>query len=155
MFNDRDLTILGIGALAAIACLFLPFSFAIKIILGTLVLALFMALALVRFGRDRVSLEVWLRRRIKYAMTPRQHVYHQRDNAAPVAAAPAPEAKQASQQTGQPEAQPDYADLKPVRAAWDEIGVYPLVTAFLVVVGAYFVYWLAVGGAKELSIFFT
>ena len=50
MFNDRDLGILGAGALLAVLCLFLPFSFVGKVVVGFLVLVGFMALALLRAG---------------------------------------------------------------------------------------------------------
>src|SRR5258706_12419268 len=68
MFNDRDLGILGAGALLAILCLFLPLSFTGKVVIGFLVLVGFMALALLRLGPDRVPLEVWLTRRFRYSM---------------------------------------------------------------------------------------
>jgi hypothetical protein len=38
MFNNRDLGILGAGALLAILCLFLPLSFTGKVVIGFLVL---------------------------------------------------------------------------------------------------------------------
>ena len=63
MFNDRDLGVLGAGALAAVLCLFLPFSFIGKVVTGFLVLVIFMVAALMRLGPDRVPLEVWLVRR--------------------------------------------------------------------------------------------
>jgi hypothetical protein len=44
--------------------------------------------------------------------------------------------------------------LHPIDLAWNEVGVYPLLTALLGVVGVYFVVWLANGGAEELSIWF-
>ena len=44
--------------------------------------------------------------------------------------------------------------MRPVNLAWDEVGVYPLLTALLGVVGAYFAVWLANGGAEELSLWF-
>lgn len=67
MFNDRDLRILGTGALLAVLCLFLPFSFA-KSGGWLSCLIAFMALALLRLGPDRVPTEVWLTRRFRYAM---------------------------------------------------------------------------------------
>jgi len=60
MFNDRDLGILGGGALLAVLCLFLPLPFVGKVVIGFLVLVGFMALALLRLGPDRVPPEVWL-----------------------------------------------------------------------------------------------
>jgi hypothetical protein len=44
--------------------------------------------------------------------------------------------------------------MRPVDLAWDEVGVYPLLTALLGVVGVYFAVWLANGGAEELSLWF-
>ena len=44
--------------------------------------------------------------------------------------------------------------LRPVDLAWNEIGVYPLLTALLGVVGVYFVVWLYQGGAAELALWF-
>jgi hypothetical protein len=42
----------------------------------------------------------------------------------------------------------------PLALAFEEVGVYPLVTLFLAVLGAYFVYWLAQGGAEQLGLIF-
>src|SRR3990172_11998559 len=77
MFNDRDLGILGAGALLAVLCLFLPFSFVGKVVIGFLVLVGFMALALLRLGPDRVPPEVWLMRRFRYAHQTRKYVNQQ------------------------------------------------------------------------------
>ena len=77
MFNDRDLGILGAGALLAVLCLFLPLSFTGKVVIGFLVLVGFMALALLRLGPDRVPPEVWLMRRFRYSMQTRQYVNQQ------------------------------------------------------------------------------
>lgn len=77
MFNDRDLGILGAGALLAVLCLFLPFSFVGKVVVGFLVLVGFMALALLRLGPDRVPPEVWIARRFRYSMQTKQYVNQQ------------------------------------------------------------------------------
>ena len=77
MFNDRDLGILGAGALLAVLCLFLPLSFTGKVVIGFLVLVGFMALALLRLGPDRVPPEVWMMRRFRYSMQTRQYVNQQ------------------------------------------------------------------------------
>jgi len=45
-------------------------------------------------------------------------------------------------------------NLRPLDLAWNEIGVYPLLTALLGVVGVYFVVWLYQGGAAELALWF-
>ena len=44
--------------------------------------------------------------------------------------------------------------LRPIDLAWNEVGVYPLLTALLGVLGVYFAVWLANGGAEELSLLF-
>jgi len=77
MFNNRDLGILGGGAMLAVLCLFLPLSFVGKVVIGFLVLVAFMALALLRLGPDRVPPEVWLKRRFRYAWQTRQYVNQQ------------------------------------------------------------------------------
>ena len=150
MFNDRDLGILGAGALLAVLCLFLPFSFVGKVVVGFLVLVAFMALALLRLGPDRVPPEVWLTRRFRYAMQTRQYV-NQQTESRKTESGPTPKQK------------PDYnapsfsahTVMQPVGMAWNEIGVYPLLTVLLGVVGVYFTVWLANGGAEEISLWFT
>lgn len=157
MFNDRDLGILGAGALLAVLCLFLPFSFAGKVVIGFLVLVGFMALALLRLGPDRVPPEVWLTRRFRYAMQTRQYVNQQ-------TATRKTESVQGSQKQKpeRPTFEREYPApafnaqpvMRPVDLAWNEVGVYPLLTALLGVVGVYFAVWLANGGAEELSLWF-
>ena len=46
MFDDRDLGVLGAGALLSVLCLLLPFSFAGKVALGCVVLVGFMSVEL-------------------------------------------------------------------------------------------------------------
>jgi hypothetical protein len=161
MFNDRDLGILGAGALLAILCLFLPLSFTGKVVIGFLVLIGFMALALLRMGPDRVPLEVWLTRRFRYSMQTRQYVNQQNTTRKTEPIPPTQEQFQPEQSTVEPiYAAPSFkpsssqSTVHPVHLAWDEIGVYPLLTAFLSVVGIYFIVWLANGGAEEISIWF-
>jgi hypothetical protein len=149
MFNNRDLGILGGGALLAVLCLFLPLSFVGKVVIGFLVLVAFMALALLRLGPDRVPPEIWLKRRFRYAWQTRQYVNQQtetrrsQDKDAP---AEKPKEKRPAFDT--------QTILMPIHFAWDEVGIYPLLTALLGVVGTYFSVWLAKGGAEELSIWF-
>jgi hypothetical protein len=45
--------------------------------------------------------------------------------------------------------------MRPVDLAWNEVGVYPLLTALLGVLGIYFTVWLANGGAQEISFWLT
>ncbi len=153
MFNDRDLGILGAGALLAVLCLFLPFSFVGKIVIGVLVLVGFMVVALLRLGPDRVPPEVWLMRRVRYSMQARQYV-NQHTTSRRVKSTPAamtkPEHPARSQTT--PIFMPGV--VRPVDLAWGEVGVYPLLTALLGVLGTYFLFWLSRGGAEQLAIWF-
>lgn len=159
MFNNRDLGILGAGALLAILCLFLPLSFTGKVVVGFLVLVGFMALALLRLGPDRVPPEVWLMRRFRYSMQTRQYVNQQA--ATRKAEGNPSQPKQKPQRPMERERPaPSYPPqavqptMRPVDLAWNEVGVYPLLTVLLGVVGIYFAVWLANGGAQELSIWF-
>lgn len=159
MFNDRDLGILGAGALLAVLCLFLPLSFTGKVVMGLLVLVGFMALALLRLGPDRVPPEVWLARRFRYSMQTRQYVNQQKATKKTEANPSSPKQKvgrpslRSEQQA--PVFDPNAVHTRPIDLAWNEVGVYPLLTILLGVVGIYFVVWLAGGGAQELSIWFT
>lgn len=168
MFNNRDISILGGGALLAILCLFLPLPFAGKVVVGFLVLVGFMALALLRLGPDRVPPEVWLSRRFRYSMQTRRYVNQQAasrraesvqpprqpvERKAEPSLRPKAESAPFERPSPTPTAQP-HVILHPLDLAWSEVGVYPLLTAFLGVVGAYFAFWLAQGGAQELSLWF-
>jgi hypothetical protein len=149
MFNNRDLYILGGGALLAVLCLFLPLSFAGKVVVAFLVLIGFMVFALLRLGPDRVPPEVWMMRRFRYAMQTRQYVNQQGTSR-----------RSSSEETSRKDSKfPSFGHaassvIQPIDLAWNEIGVYPLLTALLGVVGIYFSVWLANGGAEELSIWF-
>ncbi len=152
MFNNRDLSILGAGALLAILCLFLPLSFTGKVVIGFLVLVGFMALALLRLGPDRVPPEVWLTRRFRYSLQTRQYVNQQ--TATRKTDGGAQEPKRPTERERSAPAQQPQAAMRPIDLAWSEVGVYPLLTALLGVVGIYFTVWLAGGGAQELSVWF-
>ena len=160
MFNDRDLGILGAGALLAVLCLFLPFSFAGKVVVGFLVLVGFMALALLRLGPDRVPPEVWLTRRFRYSMQTRQYVNQQTATRKTESVQPSQKQKPERPLKERPTIEhsaPSFSApsvVHPIDLAWNEVGVYPLLTALLGVVGVYFAVWLANGGAEELSLWF-
>ena len=149
MFNNRDLSILGAGALLAVLCLFLPLSFVGKVVVGFLVLVAFMALALLRLGPDRVPPETWLKRRFRYVVQTRHYVNQQM-------ATRRTGSENGSKQSSKHKVPSFTAEtiLQPIDWAWDEVGIYPLLTALLAVVGVYFSVWLANGGAEELSIWF-
>ena len=158
MFNNRDLGILGAGALLAILCLFLPLSFTGKVVIGFLVLVGFMALALLRLGPDRVPPEVWLMRRFRYARQTRQYV-NQQTATKKVEVHPVSPKQKVKRPATRPEQPRPIFDsnavhTRPIDLAWNEVGIYPLLTILLGVVGIYFAVWLANGGAQELSIWF-
>ena len=171
MFNDRDLAILGAGAIGAVLCLLLPIPFAAKAIAGILVLTTFMTLALLRLGPDRVPLEEWARRRIRYQRSARLYAYQrpQAEAAQPPPApvetpAPAPPAEPlpvepASVSAPTPPMPARALGLRPLSLDTSgvgvppAVGVYPLLTVFLAVVGLYFVVWLAGGGGEEIARF--
>ena len=158
MFNDRDLGILGAGALLAVLCLFLPLSFTGKVVIGFLVLVSFMALALLRLGPDRVPPEVWLTRRFRYSMQTRQYV-NQQAASKKTEADPSPKQKVERPSTRHEQPAPVFdsnaVPTRPINLAWNEVGVYPLLTVLLGVVGIYFTVWLANGGAQELAFWFV
>ena len=41
--------------------------------------------------------------------------------------------------------------MKPVTLAWEEVGVYRLVTVLLAVIGLYFIFWLVQGGTGQIG----
>ncbi|MCL4269961.1 MAG: hypothetical protein KJZ72_10475 [Anaerolineales bacterium] len=159
MFNNRDLGILGTGALLAVLCLFLPLSFTGKVVIGFLVLVGFMALALLRLGPDRVPPEVWLMRRFRYSMQTRQYVNQQTATKKAEANPPSPKQKVERPSPKHEQPSPIYdtnaVHTHPIDLAWNEVGVYPLLTVLLGVVGIYFAVWLANGGAQELAFWFV
>jgi len=159
MFKDRDIAILGTGALLAVlAALILPFSLAWKVIPSFLILFSFMLLALLRLGPDRVTLEEWIKRRIQYRLRARRYVYQQpaaptRQENRQTEASLLPEPPAPLGETQQPRhaTRRRPASVSPVGLAFDEVGIYPLLTVFLAVVGVWFAIWVAQGGGVELS----
>jgi hypothetical protein len=137
MFNDRDLGILGAGALGAILCLMLPWSFGVKVTVAVLILVIFMALAFVRLGGDRLTLEQHLKRQLLFAFQPRRYSYFP---------------KAAKSNVAKPAAISSRAAMSPVTFKLDDTGLYWLMTAWLVVIGAYVVYWAYfLDGAKDAA----
>ena len=95
MFNDRDLSILGVGAVAAILCLMLPWTFAVKVAVAVVILIVAMALAFTRMGADRLTLEQYLKRQLIFRFQPRKYSYFQKEKA-PARGAPATTTQQRS-----------------------------------------------------------
>jgi len=126
MFNDRDLGILGAGALGAILCLMLPWSFGAKVTVAVLILVAFMVLAFFRLGGDRLTLEQYLKRQLIFAFQPRRYSYFP---------------KAAKRNKAKPGVEAACPAVRPIAFRLDETGVYWLMTVWLVVIGAYVLYW--------------
>lgn len=155
MFRDRDLFLLGAGALLSAFCLLLPLAFVGKLVAGVLTLVGFMALALLRLGPDRITVEEWLRRRLRFWLSPRRFVYHRPGWKLPPRRASTPRAAAEAPAAPGPQSYPmPQASFRPVALVLPESGIYPLVTVLLAVLGVYFVAWLAQGGAGEIATFF-
>jgi hypothetical protein len=139
MFNDRDLGILGAGALGAILCLRLPWSFGAKVTVAILILVIFMALALVRLGGDRLNLEQYLKRQLVFAFQPRRYSYF-------------PKAAKSNVSSAKPSAESTRPMISPIAFKLDDTGLYWLMTVWLVVIGAHVVYWAYfLGGTKDAA----
>lgn len=139
MFNDRDLGILGAGALGAILCLMLPWSFGAKVTIAILILVIFMAVALVRLGGDRLTLEQYLKRQLLFAFHPRRYSYF-------------PKATKSNVSVVKRNVESVRPAIQPIAFTLNEIGVYWLMTIWLVVIGMYVLYWAYfLGGAREAA----
>jgi len=138
MQDNRQLYILGAGGFFAIVCLLPSWNFIFKMILATLILAGAMALALVRCGQDRIPLEEYLWRQIRYRSGTWRYSYRgSRDRYAP---APLPVSRPAPP-----------VSLAPVVIDWEGTNVYFLLTIWLAVLGIYFSVWLYAGGSVDLA----
>ena len=139
MFNDRDLGILGAGALGAILCLMLPWSFGVKVTVAVLLLVIFMALAFLRLGGDRLTLEQYLKRQILFAVQPRRYSYFRK----------APKSTVSSPKPGVELAR---SVIRPIAFQLNDVGWYWLMTVWLMVISAYVLYWAYfLDGANEAA----
>jgi len=159
MFKDRDLFLLGAGALLSALCLLLPVAFAGKLVAGVATLVGFMALAFLRLGPDRIPLETWLLRRLRYWLSPHRFVYHRPGWKVrpPARRGGAPEKAEVAAAAAPGKRSPGglhLADRFAVALALPKSGIYPLVSVWLAVLGLYFVAWLAQGGAQEIAAVF-
>ena len=139
MFNDRDLGVLGGGALGAILCLMLPWSFAAKVTVAVVLLVISMALAFARFGPDRLTLEQYLKRQLIFRFQPRRYSYFKKGE--PNQTSTIPLLRDARRPV-----------IGPITFRMDETGLYWLMTAWLAVIGSYVVYWAQyLGGMKQAA----
>jgi hypothetical protein len=142
MFNDRDLSILGAGAVAAILCLMLPWTFAVKVAVAVVILVTAMALAFARMGADRLTLEQYLKRQIIFRFQPRKYSDFQREKT------PARDVPPAAQR--QSDVSPS---LGPLTLNFNERGLYWLMTVWLVVISVYVLYWAHFLGGLDQAAF--
>lgn len=142
MFNDRDLSILGTGAVAAILSLMLPWTFAVKVAVAVVVLVLAMALAFARMGADRLTLEQYLKRQLVFRFQPRKYSYFQKEKA-PTRGA----------RTGGPQWPVVRPSFRPFALDLTEKGLYWLMTVWLIVVGTYVLYWAHFLGGLDQAAF--
>ena len=141
MFNDRDLTILGAGALGAILCLMLPWTFAAKVVVAVLVLTVAMALAFARFGLDRLTLEQYLKRQLVFAFQPRRYSYFNKSKAVAV-----------NKTAAQPVTNISAPQVRPLSFNLDDKGMYWLMLVWMIVIGAYVLYWAySTDGLKDAA----
>ena len=85
--NDRDLGIIGAGAFLTVLCLLINWPFVFRIVIGLLILVVFMIVALMRVGPDRVTLEEFMARRFRSSIRPRRFSYRGQGTG-PASAAP-------------------------------------------------------------------
>jgi len=174
-FKDRALTIIGVGAFLTVLCLLFKWPFVARIVVGLIVLVVSMVIAVMRLGDDNLPIEQYLARRLSWSSKPRKFSYSidQKQPKAhteparsetllqpislPASSTIAPPAHMMI--IGQPlEEAPQEASRKLAPAAgtaislgWEEVGIYRLVTIWLLVIGIYFVYWLSQGGTEQIG----
>lgn len=142
MFNDRDLSVLGAGAVAAILCLMLPWTFAVKVAVAVVILVIAMALAFARMGADRLTLEHYLKRQLVFRYQPRKYSYFQKEKV-PARGVPVVMPRQ-------PAVRPSFG---PLMLDFTEKGLYWLMTVWLIVIGAYVLYWAHFLGGLDQAAF--
>ena len=140
MFNDRDLGVLGGGALGAILCLMLPWSFAAKVTVAVVILVIAMALAFARFGADRLTLEQHLKRQLLFRFQPRRYSYFRKEST--INSSPVP-----VQGIGR------HPGIGPITFRMDGTDLYWLMTVWLAVIGTYVVYWAHYLGGMQQAAF--
>ena len=142
MFNDRDLSILGAGAVAAILCLMLPWIFAVKVTVAVVILVIAMALAFARMGADRLTLEQYLKRQLVFRFQPRKYSYFPKEKV-PAGDLPAVMPRQPA----------DRPSFGPLALDFTEKGLYWLMTIWLIVISVYVLYWAHFLGGLDQAAF--
>lgn len=170
MINDRDLGIIGSGAFLTVLCLLFKWPFMVRVVVGLLVLVTFMIIALLRLGPDREPIEVHLSRWLNNLRSPRKFILGGGQASTKTvppprtkAEAPAAPIQVAAANMTLPGLQMSIPkrsvagtsgaaiSMKPVALAWEEVGIYRLVTVLLAVVGIYFIFWLVQGGTQQIG----
>jgi hypothetical protein len=143
MFNDRDLSILGVGAVAAILCLMLPWAFALKVAIAVVILVTAMGLAFARMGADRLTLEQYLKRQLIFRFQPRKYSYFPKEKV-PAKAMPAAVMQRQA---------PVRSSFRPLSLDFTDKGLYWLMTVWLIVISAYVLYWAHFLGGLDQAAF--
>jgi hypothetical protein len=177
--GDRELTIIGAGAFLAVLCLLFKWPFAARVVVALLILIGTTIYALTRIGEDKYKIEEWLSYRFDKKIRPLKYTFksdeqpgrkaagdsvpavplHAPPRVNPVLEKPAPGAVMQVPLSPVDVPKPASGLATPARSpvqaavtiAWEEIGIYRLVTIWLVVVGLYFMYWLYQGGTAEIG----
>ena len=175
--KDRDLAVIGGGAFLTVLCLLFQWPFVIRIVVGLLVLVAAMIVGVGRYGGDKAPLEQHIARLLDDLIKPKKYTYQDSQDGqgnvapqgtvfsqpasapigsisvsnaslAPAAVIEAPIVSAISPTPAKPATAPATGN---VTFDWEEIGIYRLVTVWLVVIGIYFIYWLAKGGTEQIG----
>ena len=170
MINDRDLGIIGAGAFLTVLCLLFKWPFVLRVVVGLLVLVTFMIVALLRLGPDREPIEVHLTRWLNNLRSPRKFILG--GGQASLRTVPPPRVQPSpsvvpvqTTSANLPSPVPQVSiprksaagtsgaaiSMRQVTFAWEEVGIYRLVTVLLAVVGIYFIFWLVQGGTQQIG----
>jgi hypothetical protein len=141
--SGRDLRVVGIGTALAVGALALPAPLGVRFFLSVFLLVLFVTLAVIRLGADRVPPEEFLRR-WWVGRRPRRYVYA-RPAPPPPEPAPAPPVRPPREPAPAP------PPALPVAVAWGPETGAAVAGAGLLVAAAYFLAYLAGGGWAEFA----
>lgn len=152
MGGDRDLFVIGAGAGMALLLLALPVPFGLRAVLAVGVISLFLILAFLRIGPDRLTLEDHLWRQLRFRLTPRRRVYQRGEMERKVFPEPRPSAPAPALRPAPPRPRRSLPALPPLALDVDAREAFWAVRLGLAVTGIYFVWWLGMeGGAREVA----